>query len=145
MISADRTEIWAVVSDPYHLARWWPRTKRIEDVQERKRGTGTHWTNVMQAKSGRDVRAEFRCLYSREGQAYAWEQQLAGTAFDGLLRSSVTTIDLDDAGSGTRVTLQLEQKLRGINRLGGFLTRSAAKRQLDEALDGLERALGAGR
>ena len=145
VIAADRSEIWDVVSDPYHLARWWPRTKRVEDVHERKRGTGTQWTNVLQAKSGRDVRADFRCLYSRENEAYAWEQQLAGTPFDKLLRSSVTSIDLEDAEAGTRVTLRMEQRMRGINKLGGFLARSAAKRQLDEALSGLERALGADR
>jgi uncharacterized protein YndB with AHSA1/START domain len=147
VIEADRQRVWDVVSDPYHLARWWPRTRRVEDVHERRRGTGTQWTNVMQAKSGRDVRADFRCLYSREREAYAWEQQVAGTPFDKLLHSSVTSIDLEDAGSGTKagtlVTMRMEQKMRGVNKFGGFMARSAAKRQLDEALRGLEQALGA--
>jgi len=142
VIDADRMSVWETISDPYHLARWWPRTKRVEDVRERKRGTGTHWTKVMEAKSGRDIRADFRCLYSREGEAYAWEQEVAGTPFDGLLKSSVTTIELEDPeGPGTRVTLRVEQRLRGVNRFGGLIARKAARRQLDEALDGLERAV----
>ena len=42
-----------------------------------------------------------------------------------------------------RVELTAEQKLRGSYRFGGFMLRWATRRQLDEALDGLERAVGA--
>ena len=48
----------------------------------------------------------------------------------------------DALAGGTRVTLTLHRRLRGVNRLGGFLARRAAGRVLDEALDGLERACG---
>ena len=43
---------------------------------------------------------------------------------------------------GTRVTVSMHQRLRGINRFGGFLVRRASRRVLDEALDGLERSCG---
>ena len=143
MIDAGRMDIWNVISDPYHLARWWPQAKRIEDVRERRRGT--QWTQVFQARSGRDIRADFRCLNSRHGEQYSWEQEIgAGSPFAKLLRTSVTSIELEDADHGaTRVSIVRAQKLRGLNRFGGFIANRAARRQLDEALDGLERAVGA--
>jgi carbon monoxide dehydrogenase subunit G len=53
-----------------------------------------------------------------------------------------TEVVLEPEGGGTRVTLALHQRLRGINRLGGFLVRRASGRILDEALDGVERSCG---
>jgi carbon monoxide dehydrogenase subunit G len=44
-------------------------------------------------------------------------------------------------GSGTRVELTSDEALRGMSRLGGSMIRNAARRRLDEALDGIERAL----
>jgi len=60
-LRANPDEIWAIVGDPYHLPRWWPR-----------------------------------------------------------------------------VTITLAQRLRGLGLFGGFMVRSAGRRQLDGALDGLE-------
>jgi hypothetical protein len=40
------------------------------------------------------------------------------------------------------VSVTQRQKLRGISRLGGFLVRRATGRIVDEALDGLEAAVG---
>ena len=39
------------------------------------------------------------------------------------------------------MTLEVRQKLRGLSRFGGFLVKRATRRQLDEALDALERLL----
>jgi hypothetical protein len=39
------------------------------------------------------------------------------------------------------VTLQLDQDLRGLSVLGGFMMKRASRDQLEAALDGLERAL----
>ena len=56
-----------------------------------------------------------------------------------VLAWSETEMRLEPAGDGaTRVTLELRQKLRGLARLGGFMVRRAARRALDEALEGLE-------
>ena len=97
-----RSDVWRVVSDPYHLARWWPKVTRVEAVQERKRGTGTLWTKVLETSAGRSVRADFRCLYSKEPSAYAWEQEIEDSPFAKVLRSSVIRIELEDADGGTR-------------------------------------------
>jgi uncharacterized protein YndB with AHSA1/START domain len=142
LVGAPRAEVWRVVSDPYHLARWWPRVTRVEAVQERKRGTGTLWTKVLETKAGRSVRADYRCLYSKEPSAYAWEQEIEGSPFAKVLRSSQIRIELEDAEGGTAVKLEAEQRLRGLSRFGGgFMLKRATGAQLDQALDGLEHAL----
>jgi uncharacterized protein YndB with AHSA1/START domain len=142
VIPADRRAVWRVISDPYHLARWWPKVARVEAVQERRRGIGTLWTKVLETRAGRGVRADFRCTEFKEPSVYGWQQDIEGTPFAKVLRSSLTTIRLDDAErGGTRVTLEADQKLRGVSRFGGFMLRRATGTQLDEALDGLEHAL----
>jgi uncharacterized protein YndB with AHSA1/START domain len=138
VIPADRLSVWRVVSDPYHLVRWWPKVTRVEQVQERKRGTGTLWTSVMETQAGRSVRADFRCLYSKQLERYAWEQEIEGSPFEKVFRSSVTKVDLADAEGGTRVTLEADQRLRGMSRLGGFMVRRATGTQLGLALDSLQ-------
>jgi uncharacterized protein YndB with AHSA1/START domain len=143
VIAAEPEAVWRLLSDPYHLPRWWPRVSRVEDVHERRRGSGSQWTMVLEAKSGKDVRADYRCLYSRDGTAYAWEQEIENSPFAKVLKSSVTRFDLSPADGGTRVTVEQEQRLRGMSRLGGFMLRRATADQLDEALNGLEHALTA--
>lgn len=143
VIAADRRSVWDVVSDPYHRTRWWPKVSRVEDVHERARGSGTQWTEVLTTASGKGVRAEFRCLWSRDLEGLAWEQRIEGTPFAKVLKSSVTQVALSDSAPGTQVTLEADQKLRGMSRLGGFMLRRATGAQLDEALDGLEQAIGA--
>jgi uncharacterized protein YndB with AHSA1/START domain len=142
VIAADRRSVWDVVSDPYHRTRWLPKVSRVEDVHERARGSGSQWTDVLSTASGKSVRAEFRCLWSREQEGYAWEQQIEGSPFAKVLQSSVTSVELEDREGGTAVTLVADQRLRGLSRLGGFMLRRATGAQLDDALDGLERALG---
>ena len=139
VIGASRSAVWDVVSDPYHLSRWWPKVVRVEAVQERRRGTGTLWTKVLRASSGRDIRADFRCLYSKEPSAYAWEQEVDGSPFAKVFRSAVTRIELDEADGATRVRLDVEQRLRGMSRFGSFMLKRATRRQLDDALDSLQR------
>jgi uncharacterized protein YndB with AHSA1/START domain len=143
VIAADRNSVWRVVADPHHLARWWPKVARIEDVYERERGAGTRWTEVLETASGKGVRAEFRCRRSREPDEYEWEQEIEDTPFAKVFKTSVTT-SLADADSGTRVTLALSQDLRGLSRFGGLHGQARFGDQLERALDGLEQAVGTG-
>jgi uncharacterized protein YndB with AHSA1/START domain len=141
VIAADRRDVWRIVADPYHFPRWWPKVTRVEGVYERKRGSGTQWTKVLETRAGKGVRADFRCRYSREDEAISWEQEIVGSPFAKVLRSAVTTLELSDADRGTRVKLQVDQRLRGMSRFGGFLLRRATGDQLEQALDGLARLL----
>jgi len=143
VIAAEPDAVWRLLSDPYHLPRWWPRVSRVENIHERRRGSGSQWTKVLEAKSGKHVRADYRCLYSRDGTAYAWEQEIENSPFAKVLKSSVTRFDLSPAEGGTQVAVEQDQRLRGMSRLGGFMLRRATGEQLDDALSGLERALTA--
>lgn len=140
-INAPLDEVWKLISDPYNLPRWWPRTSRVESVDRKPEGKRSQWTKVLETAEGRGVRADYRCLSSAEGERYVWEQQLAGSPFERHLRSSTVEIGLRAEGGGTAVSLISEQKLRGMSRLGSPMMRGGQGRILDEALDGIEAAL----
>lgn len=140
LIEAPRERIWRLVSDPHSLPRWWPRTTRVEDVIGE--GDRVRWTAVLGTDRGSGVRADFRCLQSRAQEAFGWEQEVAGTPFERILRSSSLRIALTEAdGSGTTVELTSDESLRGLSRLGASMMRGATKQRLDDALEGIERAV----
>ncbi|HEY1356658.1 MAG TPA: SRPBCC family protein [Solirubrobacterales bacterium] len=141
-VSAPPAEVWALVSDPYSLPRWWPRTSRVESVDLKPGGRRSQWTQVLETAEGRGVRADYRCVSSAEGERYAWEQQVDGTPFAKHLHSSKLEIILRPEDGGTAVALSSEQTLRGLSRLGSPMMRGGQGRILDAALEGLERALG---
>ena len=140
-LDAPPGKIWSVISDPYHLPRWWPRTQRVENVSEGGGTRGRKWTQVLETKDGRAIRADYRCVGAATAKHYAYEQLLAGTPFEGFLASATTEIRLEPDEVGTEVTLQSRQRLKGLSRLGGFMMRRATGRTLAEALRGLERAV----
>jgi uncharacterized protein YndB with AHSA1/START domain len=134
-------DVWELISDPYSLPRWWPRTGRVENVDRKPEGRRSQWTKVLETAEGRGVRADYRCLSSAEGERYVWEQQLEGTPFERHLRRSTVEIALSEAGGGTEVSLTSAQTLRGMSRLGSPMMRGGQGKILNEALDGIERAL----
>jgi uncharacterized protein YndB with AHSA1/START domain len=140
-ISAPVEEVWDLVSDPYSLPRWWPRTARVENVEEKGGGSRAEWTKVLETAEGRGVRADYRCLSSAERERYVWEQQVEGTPFERHLRRSRIEIEMRGDGDGTEVRLTAEQTLRGMSRLGSPMMRRGQGAILKEALDGIERAL----
>ena len=140
-IAVPRAAVWELVSDPYSLPRWWPRTSRVEDVGPGEPGTGRQWTTVLQTAEGRGVRADYRCSAAIEGARYAWEQQIEGTPFERHLKRSTVEIGLADSADGTEVALSSTQALRGLSRLGAPMMRRGQGALLEEGLDGIERAL----
>jgi uncharacterized protein YndB with AHSA1/START domain len=139
-IAASAQEIWSVISDPYHLPRWWPRTSRVENVSGGE-PKGRRWTQVLETRDGRGVRADYRCTSAASGERYIFEQQLEDTPFEGILRSSRTELVLKPRDGETEVTLASEQRLRGLSRFGSPMMRRATGRTLGEALTGLDRAV----
>lgn len=140
-IGAPVGDVWKLVSDPYSLPRWWPRTGRVENVEQKSAGRRSQWTKVLETAEGRGVRADFRCLSSAESERYVWEQQLEGTPFAKHLRSSVVEIGLRPREDGTLVSLASVQTLKGMSRMGSPMMRHGQGTILEEALDGIERAL----
>jgi carbon monoxide dehydrogenase subunit G len=136
-LSATPEDVWAVVSDPHHFPRWWPRVQRMEGV------SADSWTKVLSTGKGRSVRADEFLLDDEPLRLRSWMQDLEESPFQRVFREITTEVTLELAGEGTtNVTLRIEERLRGLNRLGGFLARRAAVKLLDEALDGLELACG---
>jgi uncharacterized protein YndB with AHSA1/START domain len=147
-IAAPAEQLWRIVSDPYHLPRWWPRVERVEDVHEGA------FTEVMRTKKGRTVRADFDLVRADEpAGTVIWEQRLAGTPFAGVLSFSETELRVVGAAEASDVTIQMRQELSGQTpspdggegpakrrkpSFGGWLLRRAAQRTIKEALDGLE-------
>jgi uncharacterized protein YndB with AHSA1/START domain len=37
-IDAAPDAVWSLVADPYNLPRWWPRTIRVENVEQKAAG-----------------------------------------------------------------------------------------------------------
>lgn len=140
-VEAPPRVVWKLVSDPYSLPRWWPRTTRVENVDDKGGGRRARWTKVLETSEGRGVRADFRCISSAEADRYVWEQELAGTPFEKHLKALQVEVRLREQEGGTEVSLSEEQSLRGMSKLGSPLMRRARGDVLDEALDGIERAL----
>jgi len=155
-IAAPVEELWAIVRDPHHLPRWWPRVTRVEDV------AGTAFTEVMKTKKGNTVRADFDVTHVDGAEhVLIWTQRVEGTPFAHVLKSAETELRIAPAGAGSgpappaaasEVTIELRQELVGFSmrlgrisgsaRFGGYLVRRAATATLDQALDGLERING---
>jgi uncharacterized protein YndB with AHSA1/START domain len=141
-IEAPVAEVWKLVSDPYSLPRWWPRTGRVENVDAKPGGKRSAWTKVLQTSEGRGVRADFRCVSSAENERYVWEQELEGTPFERHLKSLRVEIGLRERDGRTKVSLTEEQTLKGMSKFGSPLMRRARGDILEEALNGIEEALG---
>jgi uncharacterized protein YndB with AHSA1/START domain len=137
-LPAPPDEVWRLVGDPYHFPRWWPRVERVEAVKEGR------FTEVLTgARSGRAVRADFRIEEKRREELLRFSQQIEGSPFEKVLKEAETSIAVAPAGAGTTVSISMRQRPRGLARFGGgTMMRRATGRILDEALDGLEAALG---
>ena len=137
-LTATPEEVWRLVGDPHHFARWWPRVTRVESVREGR------FTEVLSgARSGRAVKADFRIKEKRKERLLRFSQDIEGSPFEKVLKAAETRIELEPTAAGTTVTIALRQRPRGLARFGGgTMMRRATGRILDAALDGLEAALG---
>jgi uncharacterized protein YndB with AHSA1/START domain len=137
-VAAAPAAVWVLVSDPRALPRWWPRTERVEGVREGA------WTTVMRSDRGRVVRADWRLEASEPPARRAWSQAIAGTPFERVISERRVEVRVAPADDGTAVELELRQRSRKLGRLGDFVLRGPAGRELDAALDRLAGALEPG-
>jgi uncharacterized protein YndB with AHSA1/START domain len=141
VIAAPPPQVWEVVADPHHLARWWPLATRVEDVREAAGNAPARWTLVLQSSRGASVRADFRRTACVPGERLAWEQELRDSPFARILKQASTDVEARAAGEETAVTLTSRERLRGLSRLGALMMRRAARARLDEALRNLDRVI----
>ena len=132
-LPAASAAVWKVAADPLTLPEWWPRVVRVEGVSARS------FTEVLQTERGRQVRADFKVTEHEQGRRRVWSQELEGTPFERMFASVVTEVRLEPKSpSETAVTIEIRQRLRGVQRLGGFMVSRAARRTTKQALEALE-------
>ena len=124
--------VWELVADPGRLPEWWPNVQRVEEA------SGAAWTTVLATPKGTSIRVDCSLLEAEHPSRLSWRQELEESPFERILTESVTDVELEPAAAGTLVRLTAHLGLRGLSRLGGFQVSRATRRQLDEALDGLE-------
>lgn len=129
-------EVWRVVSDPAQLPRWWPGVTRVEEA------TPQAWTTVLTSPKGKSVRMDYSRVTAEEPSRLVWRQEVDQTPFQRILEEATTSLELSEADAGTRVAIELEQKPRGWARFAPLQFRAAGRRQVQGALDGLERLFG---
>jgi len=134
-LRAGAPAVWAVLADPYALPRWWPMARRVESV------SADGWTVVLGREGGRGVRADQVLEVSEPERLRRWALVVPGSPFARIVSSSVTEARLEPGEGAVTITLALDQKPAGWARLGRFMLRRAAKRQLDAALDGMARCV----
>jgi uncharacterized protein YndB with AHSA1/START domain len=130
-VGAPPEEVWRVVSDPERLPAWWPGVTRVEEA------TATSWTTVLTSAKGKSVRADFSRLAAEPERRLVWRQEVEASPFERILKESVTAVELAPAAAGTTVTLTVNNRPRGLARLGFFQMRAATAKQVRAALDGL--------
>lgn len=136
VIGAAPADVWAILDDPEHLPRWWPRATRVESVDQGR------FTLVLTTARGRPVRADYAIATREPPRRRVWRQQVEGTPFERILQASEIEAIVEPDAAGAVVALELRQRPRGFARLGGFMLRRAARAQLDEALAQLEAICG---
>jgi uncharacterized protein YndB with AHSA1/START domain len=137
-LSAAPADVWRVVSDPARLPQWWPGVSRVEEASPEA------WTKVLTSSQGKTVRADYTRLEADEARRLLWRHEVEGSPFERILARSTTEIVLQPESGRTRVAIAVSQQPRGWARLSPFQLRAAATRQVEGALDGLQRVLGLG-
>ena len=126
-------EVWQVVSDPAQLARWWPGVTRVEEATDRA------WTTVLSSPKGKSVRMDYSRVEATPPTRLVWRQEVDQSPFERILAEATTSLELEREDGGTRVAIELDQKPRGWARLAPLQFRAAGKRQVEGAVEGLER------
>jgi uncharacterized protein YndB with AHSA1/START domain len=137
-LPAAPADVWRVVSDPTRLPQWWPGVSRVEEASPEA------WTKVLTSSKGKTVRADYTRLEADEARRLLWRHEVEGSPFERILARSTTEIVLEPENGRTRVEIAVSQQPRGWARLSPFQLRAAATRQVEGALEGLERVLGPG-
>jgi uncharacterized protein YndB with AHSA1/START domain len=135
-MAAETSRVWQVVSDPGSLPLWWPGVERVEEASPES------WTKVLRSSKGKVVRADFTRTKAEPPRLLAWRQEVDESPFERFMSEATTRVLLEPGEPGrTRVELEAVRRLRGLARLGWPLVRRATRRQLNEALSGLEETL----
>lgn len=137
-LQAAPADVWRVVSDPARLPQWWPGVSRVEEASPES------WTKVLTSQTGKTVRADYTRIEAEEARRLLWRHEVEESPFERILARSTTEIVLEPEDGRTRVEIAVRQQPRGWARLSPFQLRAAATKQVEGALQGLERLLEPG-
>jgi len=137
-LQAAPADVWRVVSDPARLPQWWPGVSRVEEASPES------WTKVLTSQTGKTVRADYTRIEAEEAHRLLWRHEVEESPFERILARSTTEIVLEPEDGRTRVEIAVSQQPRGWARLSPFQLRAAATKQVEGALQGLERLLEPG-
>jgi uncharacterized protein YndB with AHSA1/START domain len=126
-------EVWRLVSDPAQLSRWWPGVTRVEEA------TPETWTTVLTSPKGKSVRMDYTRVEAAAPTRLIWRQEVEASPFERILAEAITSLELTEVQDGTRVAIELDQKPRGWARFAPLQFRAAGTRQVQGAVEGLER------
>lgn len=132
-VEAAPQRLWDVIADPARLPDWWPGVRRVEDLSPGA------WTTVLATPGGKSIRADYTLVDAERPRRIVWRHELEESPFERVLTGSVTELELEPAEEGTVVRLTTRLRMRGLSRLGGFQVSRATRRQLDGALQGLQK------
>jgi uncharacterized protein YndB with AHSA1/START domain len=137
-LQAAPADVWRVVSDPARLPQWWPGVSRVEEASPES------WTKVLTSQTGKTVRADYTRIEAEEARRLLWRHEVEESPFERILARSTTEIVLEPEDGRTRIEIAVSQQPRGWARLSPFQLRAAATKQVEGALQGLERLLEPG-
>ena len=137
-LQAAPADVWRIVSDPARLPQWWPGVSRVEEASPES------WTKVLTSQTGKTVRADYTRIEAEEARRLLWRHEVEESPFERILARSTTEIVLEPEDGRTRVEIAVSQQPRGWARLSPFQLRAAATKQVEGALQGLERLLEPG-
>ena len=112
---AARTQVWELVSDPYHLPRWWPTwsASRTSPTEA--------WTTVATSSRGRSVRFDFAARRTRARPSrIVWRQELEETPFE---RYPARVGHRGEPRAGRRGSTRVELRIRAQAARAGALRR----------------------
>lgn len=138
VVPAAPEEVWGLVSDPARLSQWWPGVTRVEDASAQA------WTMVLTSPKGKSVRVDYTRVEADAERRLVWRQEVEESPFERILASATTEISLAPEESGTRVSVALDQRPRGWARFAPLQFRAAGRRQVREAVAGLDGVFGGG-
>jgi uncharacterized protein YndB with AHSA1/START domain len=138
VVPATTEEVWSLVSDPARLPQWWPGVTRVEEATE------DAWTTVFASPKGKSVRVDYSRVEAERERRLVWRQEVEESPFERILASATTEVALAPEAAGTRVTVSLDQRPRGWARLAPLQFRTAGKRQVQGAVEGLSSVFGSG-
>jgi uncharacterized protein YndB with AHSA1/START domain len=138
VVPAAPEEVWDLVSDPARLPQWWPGVARVEEASPEA------WTMVLTSRQGKAVRVDYTRLEAEAERRLVWRQEVEESPFERILASATTEIGLAPEASGTRVSVALDQRPRGWARFAPLQFRAAGRRQVREAVEGLDAVFAGG-